>query len=65
MSMTVTTPDPRRILILNSARKWIGEAAHSVAMAEALRTRGHHAILGLRAGFEKVVFVIREDFAEH
>jgi glycosyltransferase involved in cell wall biosynthesis len=50
--MTITTPDPRRILILNSARKWIGEAAHSVAMAETLLARGHHAILGLRAGFE-------------
>ena len=50
--MTAPTPDPRRILILNSARKWIGEAAHSVALAEALQERGHRVMLGLRAGFE-------------
>ncbi|MFW6287071.1 MAG: glycosyltransferase family 4 protein [Candidatus Sumerlaeota bacterium] len=40
------------ILILNSARRWIGEAAHNVALAEALRKRGHKVVLALREGYE-------------
>lgn len=43
---------PMKILILNSARKFIGEAAHCLALAEQLRLRGHHATLAVRRGFE-------------
>ena len=43
---------PFRILILNSARRWIGEAAHTLALAEGLRGRGHTVCLGARRGFE-------------
>jgi len=41
-----------RILQLNSARKYIGEAAHTLNLTEALRRRGHSVWLGLRAGFD-------------
>jgi len=41
-----------RVLILNSARKWIGEAAHSLALAVELQRAGHRVILGVRRGFE-------------
>ena len=37
-----------RILQLNSARKYIGEAAHTLNLTEALRRRGHSVWLGLR-----------------
>lgn len=40
------------IAILNSARKFIGEAAHCLALAEQLRARGHEAVLIVRRGFE-------------
>lgn len=41
-----------RILQLNSARKFVGEAAHTLNLTEALRRRGHSVWLGLRKGFE-------------
>jgi glycosyltransferase involved in cell wall biosynthesis len=41
-----------RILQLNSARKYIGEAAHTLNLSEALRRRGNLVWLGLRRGFE-------------
>lgn len=41
-----------RILQLNSARKYIGEAAHTLNLTEALRRRGHTVWLGLRAGYD-------------
>ncbi len=41
-----------RILLLNSARRWIGEAAHTFTLARALETRGHWVLLGVRKGFE-------------
>src|ERR1043165_8597667 len=41
-----------RILQLNSARKFVGEAAHTLNLTEALRRRGHTVWLGLRKGFE-------------
>ncbi|MFH0938002.1 MAG: glycosyltransferase family 4 protein [Planctomycetota bacterium] len=41
-----------RILQLNSARKYIGEAAHTLNLTEALRRRGHNVWLGLRKNFE-------------
>ena len=43
---------PLNLLILNSARKWIGEAAHTLALAEGLTQRGHRVILGVRRGYE-------------
>jgi rhodanese-related sulfurtransferase len=41
-----------RILLLNSARRWIGEAAHTFTLARALESRGHWVLLGVRRGFE-------------
>lgn len=41
-----------RILQLNSARKYVGEAAHTLNLTEALRQRGHAVWLGLRKNFE-------------
>ena len=41
-----------RILQLNSARKYVGEAAHTLNLTEALRQRGHFVWLGLRKNFE-------------
>jgi glycosyltransferase involved in cell wall biosynthesis len=41
-----------RILVMNSARKFIGEAAHCLALSRELRARGHDVLLALRAGFE-------------
>lgn len=43
---------PLRILQLNSARKYVGEAAHTLNLTEALRRAGHSVWLGLREGFE-------------
>jgi glycosyltransferase involved in cell wall biosynthesis len=43
-----------RILQLNSARKYIGEAAHTLNLTEALRLRGHQVWLGLRKGYETI-----------
>lgn len=40
------------VVIMNSARKFIGEAAHCLALAEQLRKRGHEATLVVRRGFE-------------
>lgn len=40
-----------RILHLNSARKYIGEAAHTVNLVAALRRRGHEVSVGLRRGW--------------
>lgn len=44
--------DALRILQLNSARKYVGEAAHTLNLTEALRLRGHTVWLGLRKNFE-------------
>ena len=41
-----------RILQLNSARKYVGEAAHTLNLTEALRQRGHAVWLGLRKNYE-------------
>ena len=41
-----------KVLLLNSARKYVGEAAHTLNLAEALRRRGHSVWLGLRAGYD-------------
>ncbi len=37
---------------MNSARRWIGEAAHSLALARGLRSRGHEVLLAVRRGSE-------------
>ena len=47
-------PDALRILQLNSARKYIGEAAHTLNLTEALRREGHAVWLGLRKGYETI-----------
>ncbi len=41
-----------RILIANSSRKWISEAAHCFLLYENLAARGHHPILAVREGRE-------------
>lgn len=41
-----------RVLILNSARKFIGEAAHCLDLARELLARGYEARLLLRRGYE-------------
>jgi len=38
--------------MLNSARKWIGEAAHALSLAKGLEERGHVVLFGARAGHE-------------
>ena len=43
-----------RILQLNSARKYVGEAAHTLNLTEALRREGHSVWLGLRKGYETI-----------
>ncbi len=45
-------PNALRILQLNSARKYVGEAAHTLNLTEALRQRGHAVWLGLRENYE-------------
>lgn len=40
------------ILLLNSARAFIGEAAHCLGLAREFRARGHNVLLAVRAGFE-------------
>ena len=47
-------PTPLNILQLNSARKYIGEAAHTLNLTEALRQRGHSVWLGLRGNFDTI-----------
>src|SRR5476649_1102474 len=47
-------PDALRILQLNSACKYIGEAAHTLNLTEALRHEGHAVWLGLRKGYETI-----------
>ncbi len=49
-------PDSRKfkILQLNSARKYIGEAAHTLNLTEALRQCGHSVWLGLRKGHDTI-----------
>jgi glycosyltransferase involved in cell wall biosynthesis len=41
-----------RVLILNSARKFIGEAAHCLDLTRELNKRGHDALLVVRKGYE-------------
>lgn len=41
-----------RVLILNSARKFIGEAAHCLDLTRELNARGHNALLVVREGHE-------------
>ena len=50
-ALRMSKPNKLRILQLNSARKYVGEAAHTLNLTEALRRRGHSVWLGLRAGF--------------
>ena len=41
---------PLQILLLNSCRKWIGEAAHCFDLYRQLKRRGHGVTLGCRKG---------------
>jgi glycosyltransferase involved in cell wall biosynthesis len=50
----ITTHQPLRILQLNSARKYIGEAAHTLNLTEALRRSGHSVWLGLRKNYDTI-----------
>jgi len=49
-----------RILVLNSCRKWIGEAAHSFDLCRQLQRRGHQVILGCRRGYALEEAALRE-----
>jgi len=40
-----------RVLVINSARKWIGEAAHTIMLVEGLRSRGIPVVLVCRQGY--------------
>lgn len=42
------------ILQLNSARLFVGEAAHTLNLTEALRRAGHAVLLGLREGYPTI-----------
>lgn len=42
------TDRPLNLLILNSGRRWIGEVAHCVLLAESLSALGHNVTLGVR-----------------
>jgi glycosyltransferase involved in cell wall biosynthesis len=44
--------DVNRVALLNSARRWIGEAAHVLMLAEGLRGRGVEVTLFVRRGHE-------------
>jgi glycosyltransferase involved in cell wall biosynthesis len=39
------------IIIINSARKWIGEAAHCITLTKGLLDRGYNVVLVCRKGF--------------
>lgn len=41
-----------RILLINSSRKWIGEAAHTLMLGKLLHEAGHRVIIGCRRGWE-------------
>jgi glycosyltransferase involved in cell wall biosynthesis len=41
-----------RVLIANSSRKWIGEAAHCFLLYEKLQGSGHEPVLAVREGWE-------------
>jgi glycosyltransferase involved in cell wall biosynthesis len=43
---------PLRVLIACSSRKWIGEAAHCLALYERLAERGHQPLLVVREGWD-------------
>ncbi|MCZ7644706.1 MAG: glycosyltransferase family 4 protein [Planctomycetota bacterium] len=45
-----------RILQLNSARLYVGEAAHTLNLTEALRRAGHTVVLGLREGHQTIEY---------
>jgi len=49
--MTHDPSKPLTILQLNSARLYVGEAAHTLNLTEALRGAGHQVLLGLRQGY--------------
>jgi len=49
-----------RILVINSARKWIGEAAHCLTLIRGLRSLGFPVILVCRKGFALHQAALRE-----
>lgn len=54
-----------KILIMNSARKFIGEAAHCLNLAGELRQRGHEAMLVVRSGYELESYAQKEGVPCH
>jgi hypothetical protein len=50
--MNSGSDQPLRILIANSSRKWISEAAHCFLLYENLAARGHMPFLAVREGWE-------------
>src|SRR5262249_7200375 len=50
--LSVKMVGPLKILITNSGRKWIGEAAHCLMLHEQLRAAGHRVWLAVRSGSE-------------
>jgi len=50
--MDAGSPESLRILIANSSRKWISEAAHCLLLYKNLAKRGHEPLLAVREGWE-------------
>ena len=49
-----------RVLVINSARKWIGEAAHCISLVRGLQNRGIHVILVCRKGYALEAFAKKQ-----
>jgi glycosyltransferase involved in cell wall biosynthesis len=50
--LTLALSEKMNIVLINSSRRWIGEAAHCAALYEQLRRRGHRVSLVCRRGYE-------------
>ncbi|MCW8129314.1 MAG: glycosyltransferase [Planctomycetota bacterium] len=53
------------VLQLNSARLYVGEAAHTLNLTEALRRAGHAVLLGLREGHATHEIAVRRGLDPH
>jgi glycosyltransferase involved in cell wall biosynthesis len=56
-------PKAMNIVLINSSRRWIGEAAHCAALYEQLRGRGHKVLLVCREGYELAHHAAQRGFA--
>jgi glycosyltransferase involved in cell wall biosynthesis len=53
------------IVLINSSRRWIGEAAHCAALYDRLRRRGHRVSLVCRRGYELAHHAEQRGFTFH